>query len=268
MVTKTVAAQPTMFPDVPPREDMQNSRQLYMPSRLPALRARLREIENLKPPDQRRFVYVDTEMPVRPLPTLDSVRLFVPDLTVAFDVDEETIERDNGYAIEHQGKPPEFVLEVASETTGTRDYTVKRDGYASFGISEYWRADPSGGEWHDAPLAGDRLADDGGYAPISIERLDENILRGYSAVLGLYVCWEHGYLNFYDPEAGYLLTYEEEREGRLTAEARAQAELERADAAEAERDEERDERLAESARADAAEARARQLEEELRRLQE
>ena len=167
-------------------------------------------------------------MPVRPLPTLDYARLFVPDLTVAFDVDEETIERDNGYAIEHQGKPPEFVLEVASETTGTRDYTVKRDGYASFGISEYWRADPSGGEWHDAPLAGDRLADDGGYAPISIERLDENILRGYSAVLGLYVCWEHGYLNFYDPEAGYLLTYEEQT-------ARTLAESARADAAESRR---------------------------------
>jgi len=162
-----------------------------------------------------------------------------------------------------------------------RDYNVKRDGYASFGIPEYWRTDPSGGEWHDAALAGDRLGDDGGYAPIPIERLDDGILRGYSDVLGLYVCWEHGYLRFYDPEAGYLLTYEEEREGRLDAEARAraeaeraqaeaeraQAEAERARAAEAERDEERDERLAESARADAAEARARQLEERLRRLQ-
>ena len=253
MVTKTVAAQPTMFPDVPPREDMQNSRQLYMPAQLSALRARLREIEDLKPPAQRRSVYVNTEMPVRPRPMLDYTRLFVPDLTVAFDVDQETIERDNGYAIEHQGKPPEFVLEVASETTGTRDYTIKRDGYARFGISEYWRADPSGGEWHDAALAGDRLGDDGRYVPIPIERLDESILRGYSDVLGLYVCWEHGYLRFYDPEAGYLLTYDEQND-RILAEAK------RAQAAEAERDEERQGRMA-------AEARARLLEEKLRRLQ-
>ena len=237
MVTKTVAAPTLSFPEAPPRVDMQNSLQLFQPALLPALRSRLRELEDLKPPDQRRSVFVYSEIPVRPLPTLDYTRLFVPDLTVAFDVDMETFERDYGYAIEHQGKPPAFVLEVASPTTGMRDYTVKRDGYASFGISEYWRIDPSGGEWHDAALAGDRLADDGRYAPISIERLDEGILRGYSEALGLYVCWEHGYLRFYDPEVGHLLTYDEQT-------ART---------------------LAESARADAAEARVRQLEEELRR---
>ena len=253
MVTKTVAAPTISFPEAPPRVDMQNSLQLFQPALLPALRSRLRELEDRKSPDQRRSVFVYSEIPVRPLPTLDYTRLFVPDMTVAFDVDMETFERDYGYAIEHQGKPPAFVLEVASPTTGMRDYTVKRDGYASFGISEYWRMDPSGGDWHDAALAGDRLADDGRYAPIPIERLDEGILRGYSEALGLYVCWEHGYLRFYDPEVGYLLTYDEEREVRL--------------AAEAGRDEERDERLAESARADAAEAHARQLEEELRRLQ-
>ncbi len=236
MVTKTVAAPSIAFPEVPPRVDMQSFQQLFQPALLPALRARLREIENLKPPDQRRSVFVYSEIHVRPVPTLDYTRLFVPDMTVAFDVDMETFERDYGYAIEHQGKPPSFVLEVASPTTGMRDYTVKRDGYASFGVSEYWRIDPSGGEWHDAALAGDRLGDDG-YAPIPIERLDEGILRGYSEALGIYVCWEHGCLRFYDPEVGHLLTYDEQN-------ART---------------------LAESERADSAEARVRQLEEELRR---
>lgn len=95
-----------------------------------------------------------------------------------------------------------WIGNLTQRRRGTRDYTVKRDGYASFGIPEYWRTDPPGGEWHDAARAGDRLGDDGRYAPIPIERLDENILRGYSDALGLYVCWEHGYLNFYDPEAG------------------------------------------------------------------
>ena len=85
------------------------------------------------------------------------------------------------------------------------------------------------------------------YVPIRIERISDNILRGYSEVLGLQVCWEYGMLRFFDAAAGrYLLTQNEEREGRLIAEA--------------ERDEEREGRLA-------AQARARRLEEQLRRLQ-
>ena len=31
--------------------------------------------------------------------------------------------------------------------------------YGRFGVGEYWRFDPSGGEYHDAALAGDRLVD-------------------------------------------------------------------------------------------------------------
>ena len=180
-------------------------------------------------------------------------------MTVAFDVDEAVIERDNGYAIEHHGKPPSLALEVASPTTGRNDYTTKRDGYARFGISEYWRTDPSGGAWRDAELAGDWLQD-GEYVPIPIERVGARQMRGYSDVLQLYVCWEDGNLRFYDKKAGYLLTHDEEadsriaeRSARLTAEAQAQT-------AEAERDAERNRRLA-------AQARVRHLEEQIRRLE-
>ena len=63
------------------------------------------------------------------------------------------------------GKPPDFALEIASKTTGQRDMVVKRRDYARIGIREYWRFDPTGGEFHDAPLGGDRLVD-GGYVPI------------------------------------------------------------------------------------------------------
>ena len=65
------------------------------------------------------------------------------------------------------GKPPDLVLEVGSHSTGRRDFTVKREGYAALGIGEYWRFDPSGGEYHDVPLAGDTLID-GEYIPIEI----------------------------------------------------------------------------------------------------
>ena len=63
---------------------------------------------------------------------------------MAFDVDPERITETNGYVISEVGKPPEFVLEVASETTGVRDYTVKRDRYAEMLIGEYWRFDHTG----------------------------------------------------------------------------------------------------------------------------
>ena len=231
---------------------MQNSRQLFLPALMSAAQVHLEKIESRKPPVEMRSVFVMSEIPVRPRPTADVSRLFVPDMTVAFDVDEAVIERDNGYAIEHHGKPPSLALEVASPTTGRNDYTTKRDGYARFGISEYWRTDPSGGVWHDAELAGDRLQG-GEYVPVPIERVGENELRGYSRILELYVCWEDGNLRFYDPdENAYLLTYHEQDEGRLIAEA--------------ERDEERERRLAAEAERLAAQARIRHLEERIRRL--
>ena len=43
-----------------------------------------------------------------------------PDLLIAFDVDPKAFEARNGYLIPEQGKPPDFVLEVASQSTGTR----------------------------------------------------------------------------------------------------------------------------------------------------
>ena len=59
-------------------------------------------------------------------------------------------EARNGYLIPEQGKPPDFVLEVASEGTGREDETVKRDAYEAMGVREYWRFDHTGGEFHSA----------------------------------------------------------------------------------------------------------------------
>ena len=101
------------------------------------------------------------------------------------------------------------MLEVASPTTAIMDYTRKRREYEGFGVVEYWRFDPSGGEYHDAALAGDRLVD-GRFVPIETERIDDERQRGYSESLGLYLCWENGELRWYNPAVGeYLQTYEE-----------------------------------------------------------
>ena len=106
-----------------------------------------------------------------------------PDCLVAFGVaiPPEDIVDANGYMISEVGKPPDFVLEVASESTGRRDYTLKRDVYAAYEVREQWRFDHTGGLYHDAPLAGDRLVD-GVYVPIPVvtgpEGHTERVQRG------------------------------------------------------------------------------------------
>ncbi len=185
----------------------------------------------------------------------------VPDCIIAFGVDAEAIESANGYTVSDVGKPPEFVLEIASETTGARDYTVKRDGYRDLGAGEYWRFDASGGLYHDRPLAGDALVD-GEYVPIEIHHESDGVIWGYSPILNLNLCWDRGRLRFYDPERGeYLRNLPEAEERAVRAEERA--EFERAVRAEAEERAESER----AARAD-AEERAARAEAELERIRE
>ena len=129
-----------------------------------------------------------------------------PDLLVAYDVDVEAIERRNGYIIREVGKPPDFVMEVASESTHERDTGFKRDLYASLGVIEYWRVDPSGGDFYGYPLAGDRL-EDGEYLEISLVTEADGMVWGYSPALDLCPCWHPAWdwdvddrsnLRFYD----------------------------------------------------------------------
>ena len=118
---------------------------------------------------------------------------------------------------------------VASKTTGVVDYTAKRGDYERFGIGEYWRFDATGGDYHDAALAADRLVE-GAYQPVEIELTASGVLRGYSDALGLHVCWDDGKLRFYDPESqSYLLTHDEADAARLQAEAEVRRLRERLD---------------------------------------
>ena len=251
------------FPDFPPRDDMQNWLYLYEPSVITSLAIHYADEPN---------VTVASEVPVTlTSPVREDTR--IPDLMFVRGGNRKLMEEQRGYVIDRQGKAPDFVLEVASPTTGRADYTDKRADYERFGIGEYWRFDPSGGEYHDAALAGDRLVD-GLYEPIAIDDLGDGRHRGYSDVLGLYVCWEDGMLRFFDPVTEtYLYSHEEERTGRAAAESRAytaenRAEQERVERTAAEsRAEDAQSRanIAES-RAEIAASRAAELEAELRRL--
>ena len=252
-----------IFPAFPPRDDMQNFLYLYRPAFPASL--------------ELHFGLSDStvllcEAPVRWAPSQRQGHR-IPDLLIAFNVDRASAVEQMGYSIKDQGKPPDFVLEIASPTTGQNDYTDKRADYANFGVPEYWRFDASGGQFHDAPMAGDLLVD-GVYRPIEIFRTDESHLWGHSNVLNLDLCWEDGQLRWWDPAAQrYLETHDEVAEGRLAEREGRIAEREGRIAEREGRITEREGRLAAEARAESeresrlqAEARVQEMEEELRRL--
>ena len=242
----------------------------------------------------RPDVFLDNETYICYEPSDLNVRVS-PDIYLAFGVDAGAIRPRRIYLPWEVGKPPDWALEVASGTTAWADVNRKPGIYAAIGIAEYWRFDP-GGRYHGAPLWGGRLVN-GRYEPVELTTEPDGVLKGYSAVLGLSVCWDEGWPRLYDPATGeYDENWRQERaarqaaEGRWAAEsvartiaetardyaemARANAEAERAaaelarDNAEAERaDAELARDNAEAERADAA-AEAARLREKLRQLRE
>ncbi len=149
-----------------------------------------------------------------------------PDLMVAFGVDPALYRETNGYVIEEQGKPPDWVLEIASEGTGHIDVGEKREFYERLGITEYWRFDQTpDGRWHGARLAGDRLVNSE-YVPVEIEELPGGVLLGYSPALNLRLRWESGGLALYDPATNAPIASFDDLQTSLDRErARADAEL-------------------------------------------
>ncbi len=221
------ARPPFVFPDPP--KDQEDKMTSF--KRLAATGNAYLLIDHLGNPET---TLVGGDLYVSLAPTTDMTGVRYPDLFVAFDVNPAAYHASNAYVISEQGKPPDFVLEIASRSSGRIDTGPKRRDYAALLISEYWRFDETG-EYHGARLAGDRLVN-GEYVAIDIDELDDGGLQGYSAVLGLYLRWERGELVFYDPATGLpIASLDSEREARRDAEARA----------------------------DAAEARIRELEEQL-----
>ena len=198
-----------------------------------------------------------------PIVTGDMTGLRYPDMIVAFDVDPEAYRARNAYVVRDQGKPPDFVMEIASKNTGTVDVKDKPADYAALGISEYWRFDETG-EYHGTALGGDILVD-GEYVPIQITELDNGSLQGYSPVLDIYIRWEHHQLKFYDPATNEPIASLDTERARANAERRARIAAEsRAENARNARLNERKARLNEQKARIAAEARLRELEERLR----
>ncbi len=144
--------------------------------------------------------------------TRDLTGVRYPDLLIAFGVHPAAYRRSNAYVLSEQGKPPDFVLEIASRRTAREDVGDKRNDYAALHIPEYWRFAETT-SFRVPLLAGDRLTEDGHYRPIPIEEGDGGVLQGYSQVLNLLLRWENGQLAWHDPETGrHIVTFEDQRE--------------------------------------------------------
>ena len=186
----------------------------------------------------RPDVLVMGEGYLRDVPGITKGSLY-PDCMVAFNLPypADEIDAANGYTISELGKPPEFILEIGSLSTGRNDYTTKREVYARQQVPEYWRFDHTGGRFHDAALAGDRLTAEGVYEPIRVERTAEGIYRGYSAVLDLELRWVASRLRFWNPNTGdYIPDIADNRVGWATEAAAHLATADQLDAAIIDRD--------------------------------
>ena len=165
-----------------------------------------------------------------------------PDVLVALELGTES---RASYFVWKEGKPPDWVLEVASPSTQAEDRGGKRRRYAAMGVPEYWLFDPKGDAYpRGTPrLQGLRLAD-GEYVPLP-SLLADGAQWIRSGVLGLDVRVEGELLRFRDAATGRDVPHRPEV---AAAAARHQASAER-----------------ESARRKTAEARVAQLEAALRR---
>lgn len=183
-------AQPFCLPDIPQRhpDDMTALEHLHEPGQTHHLS------QYLGNPDTTlvtgdRYVILG--------PDFDASDSRYPDLLVAFNVDPAAYGDRNGYVISEQGKPPDFILGVASRNTASADLGPKKDYYERLRVGEYWLFD-SEGRFYGFTLRGHRLVN-GQYEEIEVRETRPGMFQGYSAALNLILRVEDGRLGWHDP---------------------------------------------------------------------
>ena len=165
----------------------------------------------------------------------------------------------SSYLVWEEGKPPDWVLEVASPSTKRKDLDHMRCKYAEMGVPEYWLFDPKGDVYPPGTpqLQGLRLVDCE-YRPLKSRLVDgRRMIR--SEVLGLDVRVDGKLLRFRDVATGRDIQHRGEVEAdKERAQAQTRQEVAQRKAAEvrAQRQSARAEQ--ESAQRKAAEIRAEQ----------
>lgn len=117
-----------------------------------------------------------------------------PHMMVARDVDVARFEASQAYVISEQGKPPDWVIMLASDSTAEANLGPRATTFESLGVPEYWLLDHRV-VLHVPALIGNRLVN-GRYEPIEIETLADGSLQGYSAALGIVLRWTGEYLDY------------------------------------------------------------------------
>ena len=145
-----------------------------------------------------------------------------PDVFVVFGVEARMRMH---YLVWEEGKAPDFVLEVASESTWREDLGWKRDLYARLGVKEYWQYDPTG-EYLSPVLQGLRLAGDAYVRQLAVASPD-GALTLTSETLGLELRAQGGEMRFRDPATGQALL----SHGELAAALRDESAARQAEAA-------------------------------------
>ena len=140
-----------------------------------------------------------------------------PDVLAAFGL-EKRCDRSS-YLTWLEGKPPDWVLEVASPGTARNDLRGKRRAYAAMGVPEYWLFDPTGELYPRGQrrLQGLALAD-GKYEPLE-ERAEGGLRLIRSPVLGLDLRAEGRLLRFRDPATGKDIRHRKESDAAVDEEA-------------------------------------------------
>ncbi len=120
-----------------------------------------------------------------------------PDIFVVFGTSKD--DRVSYTVWEEGGKIPDFVLEITSKGTVTKDREENPLIYRDLGVKEYFQYDPSGEYLKPTSLQGVRL-ENGKYVPIAVLVLADGTLSLHSEVLGLDLhLFPDQTFRFYDP---------------------------------------------------------------------
>ena len=122
----------------------------------------------------------------------------IPDCLAAFDVDVPAIWARVGYDPIQNGKPPDFVAEIASLSTHRNDSRHKRDVYAMLRIPEYWRFDSTGGRLYGRAIIGERLVN-GQYERFPLLHYDDGSEGSTSPLLNLNFRWRDDRFHVHNP---------------------------------------------------------------------
>ena len=128
----------------------------------------------------------------------------------------------SSYFVWREGKPPDWVLEVASPSTKEKDLGDKLRDYLAMEVPEYWLFDPKGGQFpRGMPRLQGLELKGSEYRPLK-SRLEDGVRMIHSKALGLGIRAEGPLLRFWDPVTRQdIRHHHEEAAQRMRAEARA-----------------------------------------------